>query len=116
VNDLQKNSLIKAVNTLKALKCQFVVITPDGQQFGELSKDNKSKRVKRYEPMEIIEYSMPYIGGMVPGDVCEIPAGKYPLKHIQSRVCSWFEKQRGMNSVTTHQNKKKNVVEVLCIN
>lgn len=116
MNDLQKNSLLKAINTLKALNCQFVVITPDGQQFGALKKDEQSKRVKRYEPMEIVDYAMPYIEKMAPGDICEIPAGKYPLKHIQSRICSWFEKQRGANSVTTHQNKNKNVLEVFCIN
>ena len=36
MNPIEEKSFNRAINILKALKCQFAVITPDGTKHGEL--------------------------------------------------------------------------------
>lgn len=115
MNEIQKNAFAKALKTLTALNCKFAVITPDNEKFGTLDVVEKSKRFSKYKKGEVTKYITQFLNNMKVGDVFEIPADKFDLKDIQPRVCDWFSKNRGKDSVTTHQNKTKNVLEVFYI-
>lgn len=71
MKEVQKKAVDNAIRALRAVGCQFAVVTPDGEKLGELQlalpKLSKRRRVHNFRQLGYI----PKIKNMAPGDVAE---------------------------------------------
>lgn len=114
MNPFEQTSFNRAINILKALKCQYAVILPDGTKHGELEVTVK-KEEKEYEYGEITGYVEEFVKEMNVGQTLTIHAGKYPIDKVQGACLNWFHKRHGAGSVTTSRNRLTNIVEAMRI-
>jgi hypothetical protein len=55
---------------------------------------------------------VPYITGMEPGDLVEIPCVNYPPENIRSNACAWATTAWGRGTYTSTVNRKTKNVEL----
>jgi hypothetical protein len=114
MNPFEKTSFNRAINILKALKCQYAVVLPDGTKHGELEVTVK-KEEKEYEYGEITGYVEEFVKEMAVGQTLTIHVGKYPIDKVQGACLNWFHKRHGAGSVTTSRNRLNSTVEAMRI-
>ncbi len=114
--------IMRAINqSLKALRnlgCSYVVKSGNLEwQHGEIAKpqpQSKSRLPKDGKPYgERSQYLMEFISNLQIGKVVEIPFKDYDMNRLQSTVASRCGMMYGQQCVTTHVNRKRNVLEVL---
>lgn len=119
MKEIQMKELQRMIKFITGAGCKFKIITPDGEEFGELEVKPVKTRAKRNleRPYgELINFYKPQIDFNAPvGSVQEINPGTYPAMRIQSGVCSLLHKEWGKDNYTTCVNTKTNKVEVLRI-
>lgn len=97
---VQTLALNQALKILVALKAQYKVILPDGEEFGELvvkghrNKANKGKRAAKIEAEgrhwgEMAQYIKPQLEGVLPGEVVVIAKDKYDMETLASNVSNY---------------------------
>ena len=47
MTEMEKHAFTRAINTLKALKCGFAIITPTGEKYGDLNVAQQNKKFVR---------------------------------------------------------------------
>lgn len=89
------NTIERAVTMLTATGCEFLVISPDGTQYGELEatpqQETKSRRKLRdgREYGELAAHYSPYLRlDAAVGDVLEIPVGEYKPEAVRASVAA----------------------------
>jgi len=108
-------ALKNALHILKALNCQFLVITSDGHEYGDLIAATPNRK-RGKSPLPIGTYSKhfrPYIDNLKVGDVAAVPIGSFIPGELQSNMCSRAAVLWGTGSYTTHVSNDN--VEILRI-
>lgn len=87
---VKQKALEQALKTLAALSCQYKVITPEGQEFGELEVQTQHKRTRTPKRPygTFTKYLSPLMEPMQAGDVIIIPSGEFEPAELQSAVTS----------------------------
>lgn len=114
MKEVQKAALEKAIVWLKAAGCTFAIIDADGEKHGDLDvAEKKRRRALEHAYGELTTYITPHLSKIKPGEVVEIPLGKYTRKNVQSSCSSWMCRTFGNGSHTTAYNPKTKNVEIL---
>lgn len=116
MKEVQRIALEKSITWLKAAGCTFAIIDADGNKHGELDITEKKKRRPTEHPYgELSSYVGPFLKDIKPGEVVEVPLGKYTRKVAQSSCSAWMCRHFGNGSHTTSYNPKTKHVEILRI-
>ena len=113
---VQQIALDRALKLLDAAGVSYAVIGIDGTRHGNLEiavPKPPKKKIFRHQHGEFRDYFMPYIESMQPGDLVEIPPGKYQLEELRGPLSSWCSTNWGAGSTITSVDRKKNYVQVL---
>ena len=112
MTEMEKHAFTRAINTLKALKCEFAIITPTGEKHGDLNVAQQNKKfVRKYKG--IYKHIDQYVNTLDVGQETEVPCADFPPSIVQSRTCNWFAKRYGNGSVLTHQKSDNNTISVM---
>ena len=106
---MQEVAFKRAINALTALKCQFAIITPEGEKYGEL---NVAKEVvtRKHKQGEMKSYVDPYLNMVQVGDGFTVPCGEYDMPTTVRSVSNWFYKKHGAGSFNYKSDKYTNCV------
>jgi hypothetical protein len=118
--EVQKQLLRKTIAMLNATGVKYALVDFDGNKHGSLeiaTEPAGRKRTRSLTPYgSLLEYAMPFVKDMVPGDVVVIPATElFTPPRLQSTVSGWTSRVWGDGCATTHQNHTTNTLEVLRI-
>lgn len=84
---VKQQALEKALQILDALKCEYKIITSDGQEHGDLVVVANRKRSKPLLPIgTYANYIRPHLEKMQVGDVAVVPFGKFTGGDLQSNI------------------------------
>lgn len=109
--DVKTVALNRALAILGSLGAQYKIIMPDdGGEYGDLEVAPARKK-RPYGDLR--NHVRPLIENMQRGDIVEVPAGEFPLHHVQAGSINLATKVWGSGSVITSQRKERGVVEVL---
>lgn len=110
-------TVIASVKTLQNLGCVYDIRIGNNrwtQGVLEAEKPKKSNLPKDGKPYgERSHYLMEFIKDLKIGKVVEIPFKDFDMNRLQSTVASRCGLMYGSQCVTTHVNRKRNVLEVL---
>lgn len=118
--DLKQRVIFDIVKRLDALGVPYKIITPAGEH-GTLTvvQPKPVKTGKRgpdkFPRHSMLNYFMPYIKDLNPGDEVFIPSDKFGYKALQSGISSWCVRNMGEGSIVTMRDKVKDGVSVLRI-
>jgi hypothetical protein len=108
MKELQEKELKKLITFLDAIKCQYKIITDDGQTFmrgNVVPEPQKYQRKKRNLSMPygaIAAHYKPFINIKANvGDVIEIPYANINPDVLRGAICSYLVKQWGKKTYTT---------------
>lgn len=107
--NMQEIAFKRAINALTALKCQFAVITPEGEKFGELQVINKIPS-NRHKMGEMKAYVEPYLESVEVGQEFSVPCGEHSMKLIARSVGNWFYKKHGPGSFNYRSDRYTNSI------
>ena len=108
-----KRELDKAIRVLDLIKCEYLIIDPDGQKYGVLeASTKKTKQNREFLRGEIKNYIEPFVKDLPLGEFVTIPADKYGAIRIQSAVLNYMRDYRGENSATTNKSDDELTVRV----
>jgi len=114
MTEMEQHAITRAIKILKALKCEFAVITPTGEKHGDLVITQPTKKfVHKYKG--IYKHINQYVETLNVGQEAEVPCADFPPNIVQSRTCNWFAKRYGKGSVLTHQKSENNTISVIRI-
>lgn len=112
MTEMEQHAFSRAINILKALKCEFAVITPTGEKHGDLAVAQINKKfVHKYKG--IYKHINQYVESLNVGQEAEVPCADFPPNIVQSRTCNWFAKRYGNGSVLTRQKSENNTISVM---
>jgi len=112
-------TIAKAVELLKASGAQFKVISPNGDEFGELEvAPAKGKKTFRFGRGELSCIYKPTLETLKVGEVATIKnpdPNKFDIEDIRSSACSWISKSWGTDAHTSTIDRTFDVLEILRI-
>jgi hypothetical protein len=109
--DFQDLPVIKAIQILKNMKCQYVIITSDGRQFGEIKPTKKViKRAPLFPRGTFINYFGNIMSQCQVGQTIEVPVGKFDAEVLRARVCAWATQRWGKDTYSTKISDNKILV------
>jgi hypothetical protein len=116
MENIQTVALKRAINTLVALKCQFAIITLEGEKFGELEvQAPKRQRKQKYKSGELKNYIEPFLASVEVGKDFTVPCGEFDMETTIRSVNNWFSKNHGAGSYRYQSDKYTNSVHGLRI-
>ena len=98
--DFQDGPILKAMQILTNMKCQFVVITPDGRKFGEI-KDKTKKRKQLFPRGTFINYFGATLSKCQAGQTVEILVGEFNPETLRARICAYATNKWGNDTYST---------------
>jgi hypothetical protein len=111
MESIQTVALKRAINTLTALNCQFAVITPEGEKFGELEVEASTKpRKNKHKQGELKSYVETFLAPVQVGKDFSVPCGDYDMETTVRSVSNWFYKTYGAGSYRYQTDKYANAV------
>jgi len=111
MENIQTVALKRAINTLTALNCQFAVLTPEGEKFGELEVDTSTKpRKNKYKQGELKGYVQTFLAPVQVGKDFSVPCDVYGMETTVRSVSNWFYKTYGAGSYRYQTDKYTNAV------
>jgi hypothetical protein len=117
-SNLKQKIIIDVTKRLDALGVPYKIITPVSEH-GTLTVV-QPKPVKtgkrgpdRFPRYSMLNYFMPYVQNLKPGDEVFIPSDKFGYKSLQSGVSSWCARNMGEGSIVTMRDTVKDGVSVL---
>lgn len=115
--EVQRISLEKATNILKALKADFKIILPDGEERGDLFafKKKSKESLPRYPRNETRKLYVHLLDKLTPGDVTEVPCDGYDPRVISRDISAYACNVWGAGSVTVSTDRDARKVQVLCL-
>ena len=110
-------TIAKAVELLKASGAKFKVISPNGEEFGELEvQPPKAKKTFRFGHGELANHYKPLLENLKVGEVATFinpdPA-KYDIEDFRSSACSWISKHWGLDAHTSTIDRDFDTLEIL---
>ena len=100
--EFQDLPIMKAIQILQNMKCQFVIITQDGRQFGEIPP---TKKIITRTPLcprgTFINYFGEIMSRCQVGQTAEIPVGKFDAEMLRARICAWATQRWGKDTYST---------------
>lgn len=112
---LQRDQLDRITTILTNMGCTFAIIMPDGNKLGDLDvvEKKRTRAPSQYARNELRDYILPYIWGLLEGQIASIPHGKYDPVHLQSYLTSYACRIWGNGSYTTTINKDAKTIDIL---
>ena len=109
-------TIAKAVELLKASGAKFKVISPNGDEFGELEVAAEKKKTFRFAHGELANHYKPLLENLKVGEVATFknpdPA-KYDIEDFRSSACSWAGKEWGNGAHTSTIDRTFDTLEIL---
>ena len=109
-------TIAKAVELLKASGAQFKVISPNGDEFGELEVAPEKQKTFRFTRGELSSFYKPLLENLKVGEVATFknpdPA-KYDIEDFRSSACSWISKEWGIGAHTSTIDRTFDTLEIL---
>lgn len=117
---VQEKKLNEALSVLKLVGAQYKVITPDGDEYGDLEvkalrKETTKAGLPRYKFGETREFFRPHISVMKAGDAKVIDCKQYDPRVIARDISSYCCQAFGTGSVSTLTVREDNSVEILAL-
>lgn len=109
MNQVKKMAIKQALKLLDASGCKYYVIDEEGDSYGEVPKQNKSKR--KYKCGEMANYFKPYLSEIKVGDVAVIPSGEFDIRSLSGAITAYLSHEWGKQSYKSCTNKK--TIEIL---
>ena len=105
MKDIQKRELVRAIDLIKALGCTYKVITPDGEEFGELqvAAPKTGKRAPRKHPYgAVVAHVRKRLDMDSAVDVVqEVECGVLDPEVVRSSICTVLTAAWGKDTYTT---------------
>lgn len=109
--DLKARELTRAINFIAAVGCKYKIITPDGQEFGELQI---AKRCRTYDYGVLRQHYKPQLNmDAVIGEIQFVDCGELAPESVRSGVCAYLTDHWGPSTYVT--TIKDSIVEILRI-
>lgn len=110
----QMIAIERAIALLNAAKADYKIITPDGEEFGNLiGAKRPGKKVYTRPRGTMLQHFKPFIEAMQPGECVKVPADFYDVEDVRGPISSWCSANWGVGSAITSIDRTHNVVEVL---
>lgn len=109
-------TIAKAVELLKASGAQFKVISPNGDEFGELEVAAEKKKTFRFAHGELANHYKPVLEHLKVGEVATFKnpdPTKYDIEDFRSSACSWISKEWGIGAHTSTIDRTFDTLEIL---
>lgn len=110
-------TIAKAVELLKASGAKFKVISPNGEEFGELEvQPLKAKKTFRFGHGELANHYKPLLEHLKVGEVATFKnpdPTKYDIEDFRSSACSWISKHWGLDAHTSTIDRDFDTLEIL---
>jgi len=106
---MQQVAFKRALNALNALKCQFAIITPEGEKFGDLEVIKPTVK-RKYKMGELKKYVEPFLTPVEVGQNFTVPCGDYDIEAIAQSVSNWFYGTYGAGSLNYQSDKQANAI------
>jgi hypothetical protein len=115
---LFEKMLKSALSNLQRLEKRGILkykVIVDDEEHGSL--EVVAKKIKRSSRLglpfgTLRDHVVPYVNGMEPGDLVEIPYGDYPPENVRSNACAWATTAWGRGTYTSTVNRKTKNVEL----
>ena len=104
MKEVQMRELQRALNLMTAMGCQYKIITPEGESFGDLVVEQPKKRKRNLDGKfgDMAAYYKPLVNlEMAVGDVIEIPVNGFRKEAMRAGICSYLIKHWGKGTYTT---------------
>ena len=113
--EIQLRELNKMMTLMTAMNCQFKIITPDGQEFGDLEIATTTPgRNLKYPYGTLSGFYRPLINlDAKIGEVQIIDPGQFEAEEIRSSASSYLTKKWGKGNYTT--SITKGMIEIMRI-
>jgi hypothetical protein len=112
-------TIARAVAMLTASGAKFKVISPNGEEFGELvlaAPEPDKKRKNKYKFGTLHSIYIPHLQNLNPNEVATIPVDTLSgitLEDVRGAACAWATTHWGRGAYTTNLDRTFNNVEVL---
>ena len=106
---MQSVAFKRAINVLNALKCQFAIITPEGEKFGELEV-GKPTNTRKHKNGELKTYVEQFVASVDVGQNFTVPCGEYDMETIATSVGNWFYKKYGAGSLSYQSDRQAHAI------
>lgn len=109
-------TIAKAVELLKASGAKFKVISPNGDEFGELEVQAKKSKTFRFAHGELANHYKPLLENLKVGEVATFKnpdPNKYDIEDFRSSACSWISKEWGLGAHTSTIDRDFDTLEIL---
>lgn len=109
-------TIAKAVELLKASGAKFKVISPNGEEFGELEVVAAKQKTFRFAHGEVCNIYRAQLSSLAVGDVATIvnpDPTKYDLEDIRGSAASWIGKHWGTDAHTSTIDRTFDTIEIL---
>lgn len=116
MSQVQQIALTRALALLKSINAQFKIITPEGEEHGELEVVIPKERRRTRGPYEygaLTRYVAPLLEKVQTADAVEIPFGEFDGERLRGAVSAYAVSLWGKGSAITAVNKERSVVELL---
>ena len=112
-------TIARAIEMLTASGAKFKVISPNGDEFGELEVAQQVERKKNFKFKHgfLLSIYLPHVENLQAGEVAQIPVREdgVALEDVRGAACAWMTTHWGKGTYTTGIDKTFNTVEVLRI-
>ena len=110
-------TITRAIEMLTASGAKFKVISPNGDEFGELEvQPPKGKKHFRYAHGELANHYKPLLEKLKVGEVATFKnpdPNKYDIEDFRSSACSWISKEWGLGAHTSTIDRDFDTLEIL---
>ena len=106
MKEIQKRELLRCVGLIKGLGCSFKIITPEGEEFGELEIKTSGAGVTRgprkYPYGTLTAHARGSVDLTAPvGSVQVIPCDQFDTESVRSAVCTLLTNKWGPKTYVT---------------
>jgi hypothetical protein len=111
--EVQKKAFNNALQFLKELQCQYLIIDADGNEYGQLDKKGKKKRLNKYPYGALTKHVRMYLDSLDIGQAVLIPFEDFKSNDLQSTASAYAQKLWGIESYHSHVNKENKTLEFI---
>lgn len=115
MNEMQASAFKRATNILKALNCQYAIITPEGEKLGELELYQKPETIKTQKG-DYKKHVEKFLHNVQVGQDFSVPCDEYRQSSIAMAVDNYFRKRYGKGSLNYKTNTLNNSIDGIRIN
>lgn len=118
--EVQEKKLWQAIGLLELLGTKFKVITPDGNEYGDLVLEApkpapKISKLPKYARNEVRTFFLPLLGAMHAGEVKTIDCKSYDCRVVARDIGAYTANHFGAGSTSCYTDRTVNSVQVLAL-